>query len=113
MITAVKVYLNYANIQQNIIDVRAKIQQRQKDMQYVEIQNAYYHSTYAQKLIAHQQGILLPGEQFVLFEHKDKETPAPLTGEAIASGAMAHTGSSLRPVEAWQLFFQTKRQSIR
>lgn len=80
MITAVKVYLNYANIQQNIIDVRAKIQQRQKDMQYVEIQNAYYHSTYAQKLIAHQQGILLPGEQFILFEHIDGKAPIINTG---------------------------------
>ena len=64
MITAVKVYLNYANIQQNITDVKEKIIQRQKDMQYLEIQNAYYHSEYAQKLLAHQQGILLPGEQF-------------------------------------------------
>ncbi len=55
MITAVKVYLNYANIQQNITDVKAKIIQRQKDMQYLAIQNAYYHSTYAHKLTAHQQ----------------------------------------------------------
>ena len=55
MITAVKVYLNYANINQNIIDVKAKIVQRQKDMQYLEIQNRYYDSTYAWKLTAHQQ----------------------------------------------------------
>lgn len=55
MITAVKVYLNYANIQQNITDVKAKIVQRQKDMQYLEIQNAYYKSAYAQKIMAHQQ----------------------------------------------------------
>ncbi len=71
MITAVKVYLNYANIQQNITDVKAKIVQRQRDMQYLEIQNAYYRSPYAEKLTAHQQGILLPGEQFVLFEYVD------------------------------------------
>lgn len=69
MITAVKVYLNYANIQQNITDVKATIVQRQRDMQYLEVQNAYYRSSYAQTIMAHQQGILLPGEQFVLFEY--------------------------------------------
>ena len=71
MITAVKVYLNYANIQQNINDVKTNIVERQKDMKYLEIQNAFYRSDYAQTLLAHQQGILLPGEQFILFEYVD------------------------------------------
>lgn len=85
MITSVKVYLNYANINQNIIDVKARIIQRQKDMQYLEIQNAYYRSAYAQKLTAHQQGILLSQEQFVLFEHIDQN------GQSEPN--MVHTGA--------------------
>lgn len=55
MITAIKVYLNYATIQQNITDVKAKIIQRQKDIKYLEVQNAFYRSEYAAKIIAHQQ----------------------------------------------------------
>lgn len=85
MITAVKVYLNYANIQQNITDVKAKIIQRQKDMQYLEIQNAYYKSSYAQKIMAHQQGILLENEQFILFEHINPQAIAA-NGTGIATG---------------------------
>lgn len=117
MITAVKVYLNYANINQNIIDVKAKIVQRQKDMQYLEIQNAYYKSEYAAKIIAHQQGVLLPWEQFVLFEHVDPE--------AIAAGTWAATGNvwagtkqnqstwtSLSPTASWRSFLQSKIDKI-
>lgn len=116
MITAVKVYLNYANIQQNITDVRAKIVQRQKDIQYLQLQNSYYDSLYAEKIMAHQQGILLEGEQFILFEYQDENmlaqadlaTGAALSGEQL----MATTGTLLSPFASWRTFFVQKWKSI-
>jgi len=114
MITAVKVYLNYANINQNIIDVKAKIVQRQKDMLYLEIQNEYYRSPYAYKLTAHQQGNLLEWEQFILFEHID---PTKQTAALTWSAGTWHTGSastenSLTPSASWRQFFEQKIDSI-
>ncbi len=117
MITAVKVYLNYANIQQNITDVRAKIVQRKKDMQYLEIQNAYYSSPYAEKIMAHQQGILLEWEQFVLFEHVSPQSEAEIavtaTGaEATGELQVASTWTSLSPFASRKSFFSQKWESI-
>lgn len=115
MITAVKVYLNYANIQQNITDVKAKIIQRQRDMDYLEIQNAYYRSPYAEKLTAHQQGILLPGEQFVLFEYVEpiQEEKLAQTGENL-TGVQKNTTAetSLRPLPSRKAYFQAKMDTI-
>lgn len=114
MITAVKVYLNYANIQQNITDVKEKIVQRQKDMLYLSIQNAYYRSPYAAKLTAHQEGILLPGEQFVLFEHVDPNKVIVATGGSLGGTGFSFiaTGGSLSPADSWLDYLQKKIDKI-
>ncbi len=115
MITSIKVYLNYANIQQNITDVKAKIVQRQKDMLYLHLQNAYYHSPYAEKLTAHQEGILLPGEQFILFEHIDPNGPIVATGSnTVSTGVVSTiiTGWSLSPLDSRRDYLQQKIDKI-
>lgn len=114
MITAVKVYLNYANIQQNITDVKARIVQRQRDMQYLEVQNAYYRSPFAEKLTAHQQGILLPGEQFVLFEYVDPVTQQDNATGDVVTGTQKATSAetSLSPIDSWREYFSSKIDAI-
>lgn len=76
MIVAIKVFINYATITENIEEVEQQQQRVEDQIAFVEnFQLKYLDSDHAQYFLYHENTLLFPGEKIVAFEKKIPEIP--------------------------------------
>ncbi len=68
---AIKIFINYNNIEQAIIETAKASQDKTEELGYTKnFQLAYEKSEYAQRFLKHENNMLLPGEIIIKFQDK-------------------------------------------
>ncbi len=102
MIIAIKVFINYTTITENIQEVEQQQQRVEDQIAFVEkFQLKYLDSDHAQYFLYHENTLLFPGEKIIAFE---KEVPIESIEKSIDP-------LKLSPAESRQRYWLQKKQA--
>lgn len=107
MIRAIKVFINYATIQTSIEQVMKDTISISRHKQYVALQAFVYRLPESEQFIAHDNGIVLPGERVFM---KVMWTWAVSSGtvQTWALSPQEITERGLTPITSWIEYFSKK-----
>lgn len=107
MISAVKVFVNYATIQTSIARVSAERESIARHKQYSALQAYAYTIPEAAQFIAHDNSLLLPGEHIFLFT---QGTGAAATWIDQGTQGIQPEIPEMSPWQSWIYYFAQKME---